>query len=185
MNTPTHRTRPPTRRRFVNTPKTTPAPALSSAPVFLGVGVLNWPRVERVGDRYGIVYLSPESGGYHGTPVQRVGGRFAAIGATTPPLEHAGESGRLVAKVIATRESGHIGDFFHGVSPRTPEVGAAITLGDGALVFEDIDGIDWKGVGVRPADGRETLWMDLRALYDCHDQTVELWFHPTTPHAHP
>lgn len=157
--------------------KTTTAKTTTAAPVFLGVGVLNWSRSERVSDRYGIVYLGPESGGYDDTPAKPEG-QFAAILATIDPLEREGQKGDLIAVVKATRKSGHIGDLFRGVGPRTPKVGQRITLGTGALVFESVEGIEWKGVGVKPDRPDAGPWMKLRALYDCHDQTVELWFHP-------
>lgn len=33
-------------------------------------------------------------------------------------------------------------------------------------------------VGLRPDDGRDYDWLDIRALYDAHEQTVELYFQP-------
>lgn len=147
---------------------------MKKSPVLIGIGVLNWDRSERISDRYGIVCLFPCAGGYNGnagTPI----GRFAAIGATSyEPL--AGTRGRLVAVVKEARESTHIGDLFHGIFPRTPKEGAEIELGNGILVFEDTP--QGKGVGVRPDIETRFPWMNLRALYDCHDQTVEIWFNP-------
>jgi hypothetical protein len=44
-------------------------------------------------------------------------------------------------------------------------------LGKGTLFFADDE-----TVGIRPDDGRDTLWMDIKALYNAHDQTVTLCF---------
>ncbi|OIM94091.1 hypothetical protein BLN97_12520 [Bradyrhizobium elkanii] len=89
-----------------------------------------------------------------------------------------GRRGDLVAVVKETRESTHIGDLFRGVSPRTPEVGQIIALGSGTLIIEPAP----EGgvmVGLRPDDGRDSDWLRIRALYDAHEQTVDLHFHPT------
>jgi hypothetical protein len=147
----------------------------SISAVVLGAGVLNWPREERVGDRYGIVFLGPSSGGYaipDGTPVESA--------KTYRPVKKLceGQRGRLVATVLETRRSGHIGDLFHGISPRTPKVGQEIELGEGTLFFDTREGMSGFGAGLKPDDGRETLWLKIRSLYDCHDQTVELKFYP-------
>ena len=32
---------------------------------------------------------------------------------------------------------------------------------------------------VKPDDDRETFWLDPKALYRCHQQTLVLWFRPT------
>lgn len=130
----------------------------------LGEGVLNWSRYERIGDRYGAIHLetAPDSEKYanwKGAPE--------------------GTKGTLVAHVLATRQSGHIGDIFRGIRPSTPEVGEEITLGTGTLFTEMNDGV--PRIGVRPDDGRETDWMDPRALYRCHSQTVRLEFRPAVP----
>lgn len=155
----------------------TPRKKTDKTAVLLGIGVLNWPRAERVGDRYGVVFLNRESGGY----------RYPGEEDPREPAPEykdirdvsAGEHGRLVAVVLKARESGHIGDLFHGVGPRTPKVGRRITLGTGTLFFETAEGMNGIGAGLRPDDGRATLWLKIRALYDCHDQTVELWFYPS------
>lgn len=131
--------------------------------VILGTGVLSWPRSERVSDRYGCVWLMADA-----TQEQVLGG---VAGVAEP---HVGQRGRLVARVIEARQSHHIGDLFHGVRPRTPEVGAEIQLGEGEL-FVQQEELGWS-VGLRPDDGRDRLWLDLRALYDAHLQTVELRF---------
>ncbi len=81
-----------------------------------------------------------------------------------------------MAHIIETRQSQHIGDIFRGIGPSTPTAGDAITLGAGTLFTEMDDGV--PRIGVTPDDGRETDWMDPRALYRCHSQTVRLEFRP-------
>ena len=125
----------------------------------LGTGVLDWEKGERISDRYGMVKLfdkpSPPQ-----TPIklQRLMERH----------------GRLVAVVREARDSPHIGDLFHRVFPSKPKVGERIVLGGGTLFFEN------DGVGLMPDDGRETLWLEIRALYRLHNQTVTLFFEAST-----
>ena len=125
----------------------------------LGEGVLNWSRYERIGDRYGAIHLSttPDSEDY-------------ADWSDAP----AGTVGTIVAHIIQTRESQHIGDMFRGIGPSTPEVGEEIVLGTGTLFTQLDSGV--PVIGVEPSDGRENDWMDPRALYRCHSQTVRLEF---------
>lgn len=82
----------------------------------------------------------------------------------------AGKGGRLIAVVQETRQSRHVGDIFYGVFPKTPQMGQQITLGEGALFFED------DSVGLQPDDGRDAQWLNMRALYDALDQTITLYF---------
>jgi hypothetical protein len=110
----------------------------------LGTGVLDWEREERISDRYGVVKLFDQPGLVKQPIMLR---RFKA------------EHGRLVAVVREARDFPHIGDLFHRVSPSKPEPGERIVLGEGTLFFDD------DGVGLIPDDGRETLWLDIRALY--------------------
>ena len=125
----------------------------------LGQGVLNWSRYERIGDRYGAVHLSTT-----------LDSEEYATWEDAP----AGTRGTLIARILQTRQSRHIGDIFRGISPSTPEVGEEIALGTGTLFTEMDDGV--PRIGVMPDDGRETDWMDPRALYRCHSQTVRLEF---------
>jgi hypothetical protein len=151
--------------------------AVAGNGVILGVGVLNWNRSERVSDRYGFVYLLPGSGGYLGAlssekePVAtEISGKVAA--------SLAGKRGKLVAHVLKTRRSGHIGDLFRSVFPVTPKVGERIVLGTGTFMVE----IHKQGdepeiwVGLEPEDGRQTCKLNVKALYRAHDQTVRLEF---------
>lgn len=132
----------------------------------LGTGVLTWDRSERVSDRYGYVYLMTAGANSQ----NNVG---TAVPLASAPI--AGSRGRLLAEVLEARESTHIGDLFHGVFPTTPNVGEVITLGEGELVIKP-SYAGYDSVGIRPDDGRDNLWLDIRALYRCHEQTVRLIF---------
>jgi hypothetical protein len=137
----------------------------------IGQGRLTWGAGERRSDRYGFVYLL-ESGD------STTAGLFPVP--LTIPRELVGKRGTLVATVIETRTSTHIGDLYHGIYPRIPKLGAEIVLGTGRLVTQRLTDPDrpegWDAVGLKPDDGRETQWLDMRALYDAHEQTVELFF---------
>ena len=142
----------------------------------IGRGVLNWQRMERVSDRYGAVHLDDHSGEYLGVEDIPAGPIKAAFVPVT--RQRVGKTGKLIATVLEARKSGHIGDLFRGISPRVPKVGQKIELGHGALFYEQ-NRYDPKltEVGLCPPDGRRSDWLNPRALYDCHDQTVELRFH--------
>lgn len=128
----------------------------------IGTGVLTWPRSERVSDRYGCVALlsHPDCTDFD---VPLTG-------------EHGGIYGRLVAHIEKARESRHIGDIFRGVFPSTPDVGEWIVLGEGTYYQERKP--EGPVVGLRPSDSREADWLDINALYRCHEQTVSLYFQP-------
>lgn len=125
----------------------------------LGTGVLNWDSAERCSDRYGKVFLLSSPDGQERIKLVQVSG---------------GVHGRLVAIVNETRPSRHIGDLSHRVFPKTPELGQKITLGEGTLFFGSCD-----TVGLQPDHGRDTLWLDINALYEAHEQTVTLCFEAT------
>jgi hypothetical protein len=129
----------------------------------LGEGRLTWPRGERVSDRYGTVCLMVDGDSLTPTTAYIT-------------LDHGidGQRGTLIAEVIETRESTHIGDLFRGIFPVTPEVGERITLGTGTVFFaRDFDA---DQIGLRPDDGRDSDWLDPNALYRAHEQTVRLMF---------
>lgn len=132
----------------------------------IGRGVMNWPRAERQTDRYGLIMLGDDWEKY----INDTGGYV--------PLDEsaAGQVGSLIAVVLETRDSPHIGDLARGIRPQTPTVGDAIVLGHGTLFFEDCD--DWRVVGVKPLDGRRADWMDPHMLYRAVHQTVEVRFQP-------
>ncbi len=126
----------------------------------LGSGILTWDPCERISDRYGTVYVMDSE----------------MRNANSLDTTLAGRCGTLVAIVLATRTSRHIGDLFHGVYPSTPRVGERITLGSGRLFF------DGQRVGLQPDDDRESWWLGIEALYRAHEQTVELYFEPEEFH---
>lgn len=88
-----------------------------------------------------------------------------------PPV---GARGYLVATVLETRQSDHIGDSFRGLSPSTPRIGEEITLGGPGELFIEMDFA--PVVGLRPDNDRETDWLNPKSLYRCHNQTVRLEF---------
>lgn len=139
--------------------------------IVLGTGALTWQASERRSDRYGSVYLIDErsNSNTHAPCPSLVDPATAKV--------LIGKRGQLVAKILRTRQSTHVGDLFRGIFPRTPEVGAEITLGDGSFFIEPAhDG--GVVVGLSPQDGRADDWLNPRALYDAHEQTVELYFRP-------
>lgn len=130
----------------------------------ISTGRLTWSAGERRSDRYGAVYTL--TNGDSTTP----GVEFAPI--SIPPLV-IGKIVRLTAEVVETRQSSHIGDLFHGVFPSTPDVGEVQTLGVGVLqIGETIFGN--STIIINPGN-RETLWMNINALYRVHEQTVNLY----------
>lgn len=139
--------------------------------ILLGTGVLTWDAEERRSDRYGSVYLIPD--GHDSWTSDPSPSQIDPSIASTAM----GRRGDLIAVVKDARKSTHIGDLFRGVSPRKPEVGQIIVLGSGSLfnVPAYHGGI---AVGLRPDHGREHDWLNIRALYDAHEQLVELYFHP-------
>ncbi|WIV57911.1 hypothetical protein [Amycolatopsis nalaikhensis] len=77
--------------------------------------------------------------------------------------------------MLETRPSVHCGDLTRGLAPTTPAVGEQITLGSGTVFTEpDPDTGLPTAVGLVPDDGRDEDWLDPRALYRCHNQTVRL-----------
>jgi hypothetical protein len=129
----------------------------------LGTGVLSWPRNERVSDRYGTVMLMTDAGA-----------RAQYINPASPPV---GQRGSLVAEVVETRQSDHIGDAFRGLHPETPEIGDRIELGSGTFFTEPTD-FGAVLMGLSPDDGRTSDWLDPKALYRVHNQTVRLLLVP-------
>lgn len=136
---------------------------------WLGRGVLTWHPHERRSDRYGSVHLIADD------HTSMTDGPSPSL--VCRPGFGEGQIGRLIVFVIEARDSPHIGDLFRGVGPRRPAVGQRIMLGSGQLFFEDAPDGGYM-VGLKPADGRSVDWLDIRALYDAHEQLVELVFEP-------
>ena len=140
--------------------------------ISLGIGTLTWNVNERRSDRYGTVYLI-EDGIDSMSDV-----KAKSLIRRTPQTDAIqGAAGRLIAVVQTARKSTHIGDLFRGVFPRIPRIGQTIVLGTGKLFFAAAPE-GGSQVGLLPEDGRDSDWLDIRALYDCHEQTVELFFEP-------
>jgi hypothetical protein len=142
----------------------------------LGHGVFTWGGEERRSDRYGAFLLCAEP--YAGA---------APVTGVTYDKDLAEELEdkrvRLVAKVVETRKSGHLGDLFLGIRPSTPEVGEEIDLGVGILHTEPCDW-DSKATSTFLVPGdpptRERFWFDPNKLYRLHDQTVEVFVEETS-----
>lgn len=146
-----------------------------TAAVLLGVGRLTWPAGERRSDRYGVVSLLADEDvpGLPGVPPGFGGEVYTYV-----PLAAPTGRGHLVAEVLATRQSHHIGDLFRGIGPETPEVGERIVLtaAPGLAVRHETHGM--PGLLVIPEEERASDWLMPRALYRCHDQTVRLLWEP-------
>lgn len=137
----------------------------------LGAGILTWSPSERRTDRYGTVWLMNDghTSESEGDPDNLLD--EAAINTA------ASRTGRLVAKVVESRQSTHIGDLFHGFFPSIPDRGEIIELGEG-VAFVEVDSYAGNMIGLKPEDDRAGFWLDPRALYRAHEQLVELRFLP-------
>jgi hypothetical protein len=140
--------------------------------ISIGTGVLTWSGCERVSDRYGFVFLM------HDGETSLTKGKVYPVPLSSEPKD--GEYGVLVARIVETRKSTHVGDLFRRVFPRETESGKRLVLGHGQLVRRHDSGFTHIGICPRGADKEEsvTTWMDVRALYDCHEHLVELIFIP-------
>lgn len=148
--------------------------------VHLATGVLAWDNSERVGDRYGAVFVNDSPTRF---PDERREGVEVDVDRSAIK-EWEDEYGTLVAEVVEGRESAHIGDIFHGLrQEEIPSTGETHELGTGRLFVERGD---WapradyeEPIGIDPEDGSETHWLDVDALYHLHDSTVRLLFLPS------
>ncbi len=131
----------------------------------LGTGRLTWHPGERRTDRYGYVCLMTDD-------EEKAPWLHRAV-------DYDGKIGNLIAVIIETRRSTHIGDMFHGIGPVTPFVGEEIVLGTGTLRYY-VSEYGWFNTGLEPDDGRETNWLDPKMLYRANEQTVELYFEEVT-----
>lgn len=148
----------------------------ATSPHVIGQGTLSWHRYERVSNRYGAVYIGKRKEG--------LCDHDDSWGVVPVDLSVEGKKGTLVAFVLSTRQSGHIGDIALGITPTTPTVGERIILGTGTFfrVTDErsgspfTEGAAHEQFGLQPDDEREDLWLDVKALYRCHDQEVRLEF---------
>jgi hypothetical protein len=137
--------------------------------ILLGSRALSWPRTERVYDRYGLVGLYDKNSKdevISAAPVWHMETISANIE----------KPGAIVAKVIQTRKSSHVGDLFRNIHPTMPAIDEEILLGEGRLIQTVQDEVYL--VGLFPDDERKTDWLNPNALYRAHEQTVELYFIP-------
>jgi hypothetical protein len=125
--------------------------------ICVGHGVITWDRMERVSDRYGTVKLLTDGTESQAKLRKTLSGR-----------------GRLIAEVLDARQSGHIGDLFRGLFPRTQKTGDLIVLGEGDVFYDEIHGD--VCIGLKPTDSRDSDWLNPRALYDVHESLVRLIF---------
>lgn len=138
---------------------------VNATPIELGIGVLSWTGAERRSDRYGTVMLMTDPGTLMTEP----------RGYINPLESPVGQRGSIIAEVIETRDSDHIGDLFRGLFPETPEVGERIELGSGTFFIEPTS-FGAVLMGLRPDEPRDSDWLNPRALYRVHVQTVRLLF---------
>ena len=143
----------------------------------LGYGVFSWGAEERRTNRYGSFNMCGES--YKGEKP----GKSPELTKELRRLDH--RRVKLMAKVIETRTSGHLGDMALRISPTTPEVGQEILLGVGILQIESCSWDFLPSIALVPKDRRTEMWIDPRILYQLHDQTVEIYGEETEEDFHP
>ena len=137
--------------------------------ILIGTGGLNWFTNERVTDRYGTVNMM-----LNNTNNEQIAENACLFDDIIK--QYIGKKGKLICKVLQTRQSTHIGDIIHGLYPSTPNIGDEIELGEGFLFLEYSKKEDiWK-VGLKPEDDRDTFWLNPKSLYKLHEQTVDLYF---------
>jgi len=136
----------------------------------IATGIFMWDSSERRSDRYGRFYCGSET--------------YSAKDKVLPTFESEaakalmGKRVRITVEVVAARESGHIGDIFHGISPMKPEKGDIIDLGVGTFdVGRNYN--DDPDIGLCPNDGRGNWWINPHQLFKLHDQTVKVFVEET------
>lgn len=140
-------------------------------PVIIGTGPLSWDGEERRSRRYGLVALT------HRDSNTNILGDWWLANSDLEDIT--GLHGRLIATVLESRDSTHEGDNAHGIYPDTPEVGEQIVLGEGYVRVGPKVAWGSEQFGVQPSDHRVRYWMDVRALYRAHEQTVRISFEET------
>ncbi len=137
--------------------------------ILIGTGALSWSRYERQDQRYGSVSVFN----------QNSDDEIITTGAelfVDQIKKHVGRKGKLICDILETRKSTHTGDKQYKIYPKTPNVSDKIELGTGELFLQIEDYGTY--VGLKPNDGRHTLWLDIQNLYNAHEQTVNLYFEP-------
>jgi hypothetical protein len=129
-------------------------------------GIFTWDGIERRSDRYGAVNISATD--FDSTA--RVERKFDIDGLR----QLVGKRVSIKARVLAVRDSGHLGDLFRGIFPSRPDVGEVIDLGQGTLALEACSWDEFPAIALKPPDGRQHDWYAPHKLYRLHDQTVEL-----------
>jgi hypothetical protein len=143
----------------------------------VGKGIFCWSGIERQTRRYGAFYLGDAT--------------FSNTVKVTPSLKVAqlerlrGRRVQVFATVVEVRKSGHVGDAFLGLKPKTPKVGQTIDLGVGVLDLGTLSYDKFTTIVLRPEPLRRELWLDPRKLFRLHDQTVELDVSPTDAECSP
>lgn len=137
--------------------------------IHLGTGAVTWDRAERITDRYGFIYFT--SSNSHGKFI----GDFDLNAEDVKRLAAKEVYGRLLAVVRETRKSTHLGDWFRGLYPETPNVGEEIYLSDKGLFVLDKNYNGEIAIGIAPLDGRTSDWLYPNMLYRVHEQTVDLY----------
>ena len=134
---------------------------IKTSELLIGEGILDWNRFERVSDRYGAIGL-----------------RKSVTDDRQVKLTKYDGFGILHVKIIETRETAHIGDFFRGVSPTVPKMEEKFVLGRGNIFYytKVYDGDEYDYVGVKPDDTSKSDWLNIDKLYHCHNQTVKAYF---------
>lgn len=139
--------------------------------VLIAHGALGWFGGERRSDRYGAITVFNEN-----SYEQKIVNDSIIYKDVIDTL--VGKNGKIVAVVLETRKSTHIGDLFRGFYPKTPKVGQTIKVGEGEF-FTEIGHEGRPTFGVKPADGRESDWLIPKNLYKLHEQSVDIFFIPS------
>ena len=136
-------------------------------------GIFGWPSTERRSDRYGVISLyslayieDHVDCGHEDAPPPVI------LDSQAVQMLN-GQRVRLVATVLATRESGHLLNV-HRLTAATDE---QIELGEGMFFTEGLNVEGRPLFGLYPDDERQRNWFDLDTLLLLHDQTVRLTFH--------
>ncbi|MFA6661434.1 MAG: hypothetical protein WCS56_00205 [Bacilli bacterium] len=134
-------------------------------------GILTWDGIERRSQRYG-TFILDNTDYYSNVHVLNFVNK-----AHLQTL--VGKQVRLTAKVLKSRDSGHVGDQFLHIFPSKPKAKEEVEIGVGHLFIEKGFGGN-TAIGLIPSDGRETLWLNPIKLYRLHDQTIDIFIEETT-----